>query len=159
MGSGKTTIGKELSTYLHIPVQDTDKIIVNKTGLSIRAIFNSHGEPYFRDLEKQILQTLPTRDLIVTTGGGIIIDHENREWMKASGILVYLHCDFEEIWKRVQHDDNRPLVINQQKEQIHAIYKSRQSAYEDFHVKVDTTSNSLSEIVEQIGNWVKKEEK
>lgn len=155
MGSGKTTVGRMLSSYLHIPVIDTDEMIVARTGLSIKSIFNLQGEPYFRELEKNTLCGVPTKDIIVTTGGGIVIDKENRDWMKQNGLIIYLHCEFNEIWQRLYEDVSRPLLVNQDKTQIESIYNSRQSAYQEYHFMVDTTNITLDEITRQIGKWIK----
>jgi shikimate kinase len=157
MGSGKTTIGRELARYLQIPVIDTDEEIIKETGLSIRDIFSTYGESYFRDLEVKTLSTLPTTNVIVTTGGGIVLREKNREWMKENGVLVYLHCDFEVIWTRLQHDQTRPLVINSRKDEIEQLYQERKSVYYDYDLMIDTSSKQLSEIVKQLADMIKNE--
>jgi shikimate kinase len=157
MGSGKSTVGKELSSYLHLPVIDTDDEIVKRIGLSIREIFEEHGESYFRELESSVLYSLPTTNVIVTTGGGMVTRKENKEWMKTNGVLIYLHCDFDTLWSRLEHDTTRPLVVNSQKEQIKKLYQDRFDLYQDFDIKVDTSSLQLDELVKEIGNRVKNE--
>ncbi|WP_456278307.1 shikimate kinase [Bacillus sp. AK128] len=157
MGSGKTTIGRELANYLQLPVIDTDEHIVKDTGLSIREIFSTYGEAHFRDLEVKTLKLLPTTNSVVTTGGGMVVKDENRKWMRENGLLVYLHCDFEVIWERLAHDQTRPLVINSEKAQIQNLYNQRQSAYHDYDFKIDTTSMHKDEVVKQLAEMIKKQ--
>jgi shikimate kinase len=154
MGSGKSTVGKELSSYLNLPVNDTDDEIVKRTGTTIREIFEQHGESYFRELESSVLYSLPTTNTIVTTGGGVVTRKENKEWMKTNGVVVYLQCDFDTIWSRLEHDTTRPLVVNSQKEQIKKLYQDRYDLYQSFDIKVDTSSLQLDEIVKEIGKRV-----
>jgi shikimate kinase len=158
MGAGKTTLGRILANQLQIPVKDSDEEIVRIAGKTIRTIFENEGEAYFRDLETKVLQSLPTHNIIVTTGGGVVLKAENREWMKTNGILVYLHCDFEVLWKRLKNDQSRPLLLNQEKNQIEELYFMRQSYYQDHHIKVDTSFRTLEDIGLDIAEKIKKED-
>lgn len=78
MGAGKTTVGQQLAQNMKLPVIDTDQEIVKKLNKSIKEIFEENGEAFFRDQETKILKELPTKDVIITTGGGIVIKDENR---------------------------------------------------------------------------------
>lgn len=109
MGAGKTTIGKALSDKLGIPVVDTDQRIEEKHGKLIRDIFAEEGEISFRQYESAMLQALPTSDIIITTGGGIVESTNNRQWMSENGIVVYLYCDPYVIAERLSEDTTRPL--------------------------------------------------
>ncbi len=109
MGAGKTTIGKALSKELGIDVIDTDQKIEEKQGRVIRDIFAKEGERSFRQYESEMLCSLPTKDVIITTGGGIVERIENREWMKENGTVVYLYCDPYVIADRSHEDITRPL--------------------------------------------------
>ncbi|MBM7660865.1 shikimate kinase [Bacillus mesophilus] len=155
MGSGKTTIGRELARYLQLPVIDTDEEIIKETGISINEIFSTYGESHFRDLEVKILSSLPTQNVVITTGGGIVLKDQNREWMKKHGVLVYLHCDFEVIWTRLQHDQTRPLVKNSRKDELEQLYQSRKSVYHDYNLMIDTSALQLSQIVKQLADMIK----
>jgi shikimate kinase len=157
MGAGKTTIGRLLSNHLHIPVKDSDEEIESQTGKTIRSIFEQDGEAFFRDFETKVLHTIPTENLIVTTGGGIILKEENREWMKNNGVLVCLHCDFDALWERLRNDESRPLIINQQKKEIEELYLSRLPLYQDHHFMVDTSPSNLDDIVLNLAEKIKKE--
>lgn len=150
MGAGKTTIGKTLSKKMGIPVVDTDQKIEEKQGKLIRHIFEEEGEVTFRQYESEVLRSLPTNHLIVTTGGGMVEREENRQWMKANGIVVYLYCDPYVIVERLREDTTRPLF---QKENIDAFvekFEKRRPYYEEATVHIDTTNKSVEEIIEEL---------
>lgn len=153
MGSGKTTIGKDLSKYLQIPVIDSDEEIERRTESTIRTIFEKDGEDYFRSLETKILLSLPLKDVIVTTGGGIIKKEENRKWMLEHGMVVYLHCDFSVLWERLQIDTTRPLVVS--KAQTEELYETRMPLYMEHHLMIDTSFKNVKEVVTEIAEKIK----
>ena len=110
MGSGKTTIGKILSSRLKYQFFDTDEEIKKKTGITISSIFNKQGESGFRIIESQTLEELSTKQKsIISTGGGIVLMKENRVIMK-NGTCIYLKIDFDEQLNRLANSDDRPLV-------------------------------------------------
>lgn len=156
MGAGKTTIGKALSSVLHIPVIDTDQRIEEKTKKIIRDIFSEEGEDVFRKYESEVLQLLPTKDCIITTGGGIVEKAENRQWMKEHGTLIYLYCDPYVIAERIAGDTTRPLF---QKENIPSFiekFEKRQAYYEEAVLKIETTNKSIETIVQEIQTQIKE---
>ncbi|PGZ96368.1 shikimate kinase [Bacillus pseudomycoides] len=156
MGAGKTTIGKALSSVLHIPVIDTDQRIEEKTKKIIRDIFSEEGEDVFRKYESKVLQLLPTKDCIITTGGGIVEKAENRQWMKEQGTVIYLYCDPYVIAERIAGDTKRPLF---QKENIPSFiekFEKRQAYYEEAVLKIDTTNKSVETIVQEIQAQIKE---
>ncbi|ENQ3104265.1 shikimate kinase [Bacillus sp. 491mf] len=156
MGAGKTTVGKALSSALHMPVIDTDQRIEEKTKKLIRNIFSEEGEDVFRKYESEVLQSLPTNDYIITTGGGIVEKAENREWMNEHGTVIYLYCDPYVIAERIAEDTTRPLF---QKENIGAFiqkFEKRQAYYEEATVKIDTTNKSIEAIVQEIHGSINK---
>lgn len=150
MGSGKTTIGQLLGKHLNVPVIDTDQEIVRLSGQSIPTIFQKHGEAYFRELETDCLQKLPTENMIVTTGGGIVMKEENRNWMKDHGIFIYLYCDLSILFSRIGQDENRPLANQKTKQELEELFERRKSLYEEAHVHIDTTNLTPMEVVEKI---------
>lgn len=155
MGAGKTTVGRALAAHLQLPTIDTDEEIVKQTGKTIVTLFEEHGEAFFRDLEQKVLQNLSTSDLVVTTGGGIVLREQNRDWMKQHGILIYLYSDFHTLWDRLQHDETRPLLLNAQRDQIEALYHSRLPLYDDHHFAVNTSLYDADTIVSQIAKTIK----
>ncbi|MFS0861532.1 shikimate kinase [Fredinandcohnia sp. 179-A 10B2 NHS] len=157
MGAGKTTIGKKLGKALKLPVIDTDQYIEEQVGKTIADIFAEYGEEVFRKYERDFLKQLPTSDVIVTTGGGIVIQKDNRNWMKEHGHVVYLHSDINTIFERVKHDSTRPLFDSKQKENTVKLYTQRIPFYEEAQYKIDTSSKSFDEIVNNIKLWLQTE--
>ena len=151
MGAGKTTVGKELASKLGLTVMDTDEEIVKQEGKSINEIFALHGESYFRELESKMLAELPTENIVITTGGGIILNEENRKFMKERGTVVYLDANPEEILVRLQNDQSRPLLAKDKQNVIFMLYKDRLPLYEEScHLKVTTTGKDIETIVNEI---------
>jgi len=156
MGAGKTTIGERLANLLGLPVIDTDHYIENIAGKSIPEIFAENGEEVFRRYEREYLKMLPIENVIITTGGGIVIQEENREWMQNNGTVIYLHCEIDEIFNRITIDESRPLFDLTQKEMVIKRYQDRLPLYQQAHFTVDTTSQTLEEVVEEIHQLLKK---
>lgn len=96
MGSGKTTVGRILSRWLGVQFIDIDEELERRTGQSVAQIFEEKGEAYFRKLEKNVLKEIAsTSGHVVATGGGALLDPENREVLNRSGFLIYLHADLD----------------------------------------------------------------
>ncbi|EEL49350.1 MULTISPECIES: shikimate kinase [Bacillus cereus group] len=150
MGAGKTTIGRVLSEHLHMPVVDTDQKIEEKQGKTIRDIFTREGENTFRQYESEVMRSLPTSNVIITTGGGIVERAENRQWMKENGTVVYLYCDPYVIAERLSGDTTRPLFQKDNIEAFVAKFEGRRAFYEEAMIQVDTTNKSVQEITEEI---------
>jgi shikimate kinase len=150
MGAGKTTVGEQLAEKLNLPVLDTDQQIVKKLNMSIKEIFEQHGESFFRDAETDILNELPREDVIITTGGGIVIKDENRELMKTHGHVILLHANIDIIYERVHSDTNRPLASKKTKDELNDLYKSREVFYQDCSFAVETANKSIDDIVDEI---------
>ena len=116
MGSGTSTIGIKLSYRLRRVVEDTDKLIVRKTGRNISDIFAKEGESYFRELETEVLRSLcETCDpkhspKSISVGGGTPVREENRELLKQLGTVVYLRIRPETVYNRLKRDTTRPLL-------------------------------------------------
>lgn len=153
MGAGKTTVGRALAEQLCVPMIDTDSYIEEKVGKPIKQIFAEEGEEAFRRYEREFLRTLPPDKLIVTTGGGMVIQPENREWMKQTGTVIYLHCEFAEIMRRLADDDTRPLFSNKQAE-FQRLWEQRLPYYSEAHIVIDTTGKRVEEIVQEIMEWI-----
>ncbi len=148
MGSGKTTLAKKISKVLSIPHIDIDEEIEKNENLKIKDIFERYGEEYFRKLETDILEKLAenTQSLVVSTGGGIILNPKNRAILKKENAL-YLKVDPEKLKDRVSLE-NRPLLANN-KENILKIYQDRKELYEQFKT-VDITNLTEWESVAKI---------
>ncbi|CAH0345717.1 shikimate kinase [Bacillus sp. CECT 9360] len=155
MGAGKTTAGEALGEAMKLPVYDMDHEIEEQQQQTVTDIFADQGEEAFREMESRMLRELPREDSIITTGGGIIIKEDNRQWLATQGYWVYLHCEPEEIAKRLANDESRPLLSGERKQNLHRLFSERLPLYSQAHIVVDTTGKSLDEIVDRIMKRIK----
>jgi len=111
MGAGKSTIGKYLAQQLKLRFADTDTEIEDRTGADIPWIFDVEGEPGFRDREQQVVEEMTLwDDIVLATGGGVVMRPENRQALAARGFVVYLHATVDEQVRRTRRDQRRPLL-------------------------------------------------
>lgn len=129
MGCGKSYIGRLLAEEKGMPFVDLDSYIVEKESCSIPEIFEQKGEPYFRQLEAECLKELDA-GYVVATGGGAMINENTAKYANRHGITVFLDAEFELCYKRIKNDANRPLVVNNTKEQLREIFEKRREVYQ-----------------------------
>ncbi len=111
MGAGKTTIGRQLAASLGFDFQDSDHVLQQRTGVDIPTIFEYEGEEGFRLREMQIVDELTQQqNIVLATGGGVVMREENRRHLGARGLVVYLFCSPEQQYERTSRDRNRPLL-------------------------------------------------
>lgn len=111
MGAGKSTIGRQLAESLGFAFADTDLEIQRRTGVDIPTIFEFEGEAGFRVRERQVVDDMTQVDgQVLATGGGVIMDPDNRRHLSARGLVVYLYCTPEQQYERTYRDRNRPLL-------------------------------------------------
>lgn len=151
MGSGKSTIGRDLAQSLSYAQIDTDSLIEERAGKSIPRIFAEDGEPAFRDLESAVLHTIGTDHLqghIISTGGGIITRPDNRTLLRRLGYVVWLIVSPEEILRRTSRNKNRPLLNTGDPEAtIRTLLAARTPAYrETAHLAVETDNLTFPEV-------------
>jgi shikimate kinase len=111
-GSGKSTVGRQLGRRLQMPFVDSDTVIEQRLGCTIREFFEREGEDAFRDVEQQVLADLcaPQNPTVLATGGGIVLRPANRECLRNAGTVVYLRAAPEDLARRLRHDVQRPLL-------------------------------------------------
>ena len=148
MGVGKTTIGKQLAKALKRPFYDSDKVIEEAAGTDIPTIFSYEGEAGFRQREQKTIKELTElSDIVLATGGGAILRPENREALKNSGFVVYLHCSIDKILFRTRHDNQRPLLQTANpRQRLQSLLIEREPLYlecADFSIDSGTTSNKI----------------
>lgn len=111
MGAGKSTVGRKLAQTLHWEFVDSDQEIEDRTGASIPLIFELEGEAGFRAREKAVIAELTARrNIVLATGGGAVLDPDNRRCLSGRGIVIYLSATVDEQLERVSQDDHRPLL-------------------------------------------------
>ncbi len=111
MGAGKSTIGRQLAKELGWDFVDSDHEIEARTGASIPLIFDVEGEAGFRQREKKVIEELTQRErTVLATGGGVILDPENRAQLAAHGLVVYLRATVDQLFARTAKDRSRPLL-------------------------------------------------
>jgi shikimate kinase len=114
MGAGKTTIGRQLAAKLRHDFADSDHELQRRTGVDIPTIFEFEGEAGFRIRERDVIDELTQRsNIVLATGGGAVLDGDNRRHLATRGVVVYLLCTPEQQFERTRHDKNRPLLQTQ----------------------------------------------
>lgn len=149
MGTGKSTIGRQLSKRLNYQLVDTDQMIVDRAGRPIPQIFKEDGEATFRKIENQVLEDLQKyQGHIISTGGGIIGSEKNRELLKQLGYVIWLCASPEEILDRTARNTNRPLLNNDDPERtIRQLLDERNPLYKKVsHLKINTDQLCFEEI-------------
>ncbi len=144
MGTGKSTIGKELARLMGRKFIDTDQEIEKKLGISIQDIFARYGEPYFRKEEKKLAQELASdNNKVIATGGGTILDPDIFEWFEQSGILICLYTDQNKLLNRLTRIDKRPLLKDDDRslsDKVEELMRQRQSVYSKVKLRLNTTN-------------------
>ncbi|AXQ78961.1 shikimate kinase [Streptococcus chenjunshii] len=151
MGAGKTTV----AGYLDDNFLDMDTIIEEKVGMSITDFFAQHGEPAFRKLESETLEELMNieDDIIISTGGGVVISEKNRDLLRQNRKYnVLLAASFEVLYERIKNDKvyQRPLFLNNSKEDFHGIFERRMMLYEGLSDLIINVDNRTPEEIARI---------
>ena len=149
MGAGKSTIARGLDPNYF----DMDALIEKRLGMSIAEFFAEKGESAFRQIESEVLVDLLKTDQVVSTGGGVVISKRNRDLLKTNSDNIYLKADFETLYHRIaaDKDNQRPLFLNNSKEELAAIFQERQAWYEEVASRIlDVTKLSPEEIIEEL---------
>ena len=152
-GSGKSTIGRQLARRLDVRFFDSDFVIERRTGCSIREFFEREGEQAFRDLEQEVIDELTLNNgCVLSTGGGSVLRQANREKLNQRCQVVYLHSAPEEVFRRIRHDQNRPLLqVADPQTRLKELYELRDPLYrEAAHFVVETGRPTVSTLVNMI---------
>lgn len=154
MGSGKSTLGIRLSYRLQYILEDTDKLIETKAGMTISEIFAREGEEAFRQMETQLLQQLVEKKgrRVYSVGGGTPVRAVNRPLLKKLGTVVYLRTRPETVYERLKNDTTRPLLQGEDPlGKIRSLMAERESAYaETADVILDVDEMTTDQVVESI---------
>jgi len=152
MGTGKTSVGKRVAEQLEMTFLDMDDIIVERQGKDISRIFAEDGEPFFRQLERDLVGELAQRDgLVIATGGGVVLNDGNIADFRSSGVVICLSADPDIILERVTQETHRPLLEGDEKiRRILEILQARQGLYNAIPHQIDTTHLTVDEVVAQV---------
>lgn len=153
MGTGKTTVGKDLSQKLSMDYIDTDALIQERMGISINEIFEKYGEDFFRKIEKNIIDEISaTKNTIILCGGGVVLNQENIPKLRENGKTILLKAQPITIYHRVKEDHSRPLLKGRMSlETIEKLLKEREEAYAtSADLTIETDGKMVEEITSEI---------
>lgn len=152
-GSGKSTVGRQLARRLDLRFADSDHVIEQRTGCSIREFFDREGEDAFRDLEQEVIDEMTREtDCVLSTGGGAVLRQATRESLKERMVVVYLHSTPEEVFRRLRHDHHRPLLqVADPLGRLRELHAARDPLYrETAHFTIETGRPSVPTLVNMI---------
>ena len=152
MGTGKTAVSCELAKQTGRKRLDLDSMIEAKEGRKITQIFSESGEGYFRKVEKEVLEEASQqKELIVDCGGGIVLNKDNIDLMKKTGIMVCLTAEPDVILERTKKYKHRPLLnVTDPKKKIQELLDFRKRFYEQANYVIDTSELDIKQVVEKI---------
>ena len=153
MGAGKSTLADALGRALDWRVEDIDTLVERREHMTVADIFLQHGEPYFRETEHAVLTELvPTRHMVVATGGGTFVSPVNRAVINGDGVSIWLDVSLNRVIERLPKDGRRPLATN--RSGMERLFHTRQLAYRHAHMRLDAERASTGELVERIVEWL-----
>jgi shikimate kinase len=152
MGAGKSSIGRRLATALGLPFRDADEAVEEAAGRSIADIFETLGEPAFRDGERRVIaRLLDEPPHVLATGGGAFMHEATRALIKQKGVSVWLKADIEVLAKRVSRRGDRPLLKNRDPlEALEELAKQRYPIYAEADITVESVETPHAATVDAI---------
>jgi shikimate kinase len=160
MGSGKSSVGRELARRYEVPFVDVDVWIESATGCRIRDLFAREGEAAFREREKAALrEVLSVKGCVIATGGGAFVDEENRVLLRSYAPVVYLDAAVETLLGRLAADLGRPLLRGGDREEVvRELLSRRVPGYRTADVTVPTDGRTVEEVAVQVADWIDRTE-
>lgn len=152
-GAGKSTVGRQLARALQCPFRDLDAEIERQLGTSIRRFFETAGEAAFRDIEQSMLSRLIGEPpAVLATGGGAVLREQNRSDLRNHSIVVYLRSTPEELFRRLRHDVQRPLLqVKDPLQKLRELHEERDPLYQETaRFIVETGRPSVATLVNMI---------
>ncbi|MBC7435799.1 MAG: shikimate kinase, partial [Bdellovibrionales bacterium] len=152
-GSGKSTVGRQLARRLGVDFTDSDHVIEQRIGCSIRLYFEREGEDAFRDVEQTVIDELTQHQKgVLATGGGAVLREVNRRHLHERGQVIYLRSSPEEVFRRLRHDTNRPLLqVGDPLARLRDLYEARDPLYrESAHFVIETGRPSVATLANMI---------
>ncbi len=159
MGVGKTTIGRHIAEELGLTFMDSDREIEERTGVEIPLIFEFEGEPGFRKREQAIIEELTAlSNIILSTGGGVILNAENCYHLKTKGYTIYLHASVAHLLERTAHSRNRPLLQTENPQaKLEQLMTERHPLYQSVaHATIETGHRTIRQVVKAVLKHLKR---
>ncbi|MGQ0587122.1 MAG: shikimate kinase AroK [Gammaproteobacteria bacterium] len=157
MGAGKTTIGRRLAELRGMAFADSDHEVEQRTGVDIAFIFEKEGEAGFRKREKQVIAELTGgHNLVLATGGGAVLDADNRKHLAGRGFVVYLRASIEHQLRRTGRTESRPLLqAGDPRETLERLFAIRDPLYREIaNLIVDADNANARTLAQDIGRHV-----
>jgi len=160
MGSGKSSVGRELARRFGVPFVDVDERIEAEAGCRIRDLFGREGEPAFRVREKAALRdALTVKGRVIASGGGAFADEENRALLRSYAPVVYLEAAVETLLERLAGDLGRPLLRGGDREEVvRELLSRREPGYRTADVTVRTDGRTVEDVAGQVADWINRTE-
>lgn len=157
MGTGKSTVGRELAKLMGRKFIDTDVAMERRLGMSVSEAFARQGETYFRGQEKALaLELSETFNRVVATGGGTLLDSDVRQAFARTGLIICLFTNQDQLVQRLERTDKRPLLKGENlKGRVEELLQQRQEIYDRISIRVDTTSLTPQEAARKIFDLLK----
>lgn len=153
MGAGKSAVGRQLARLLHLEFADSDEEIEARTGVDVPFIFEKEGEEGFRKREAKVIDDLTQRDgIVLATGGGAIVDLQNRSHLGARGFVIYLHTTVDQQLARTRKGRERPLLDNDDPRAVlEALMETREPMYREVaDLTIETDSRKVRAVANEI---------
>ncbi|MDP8216892.1 MAG: shikimate kinase [Candidatus Kaelpia imicola] len=152
MGTGKTEVSKEVAERVGMRYLSIDKMIEEREGMNINDIFKEKGEEYFREVERDIVKEVSCMDsVVIDAGGGVVLNNENIENLKSSGVVICLKARPEVILHRMRNKTDRPLLnVRDKLTEINEVLDSRRFCYDKIEKSIDTSDLTIDEVAEQV---------
>jgi len=153
MGAGKSAVGRQLARQLHLEFVDSDEEVEKRTGVDIPFIFEKEGEAGFRKREARVIDDLSQKDgIVLATGGGAIMDPQNRNNLGARGLVVYLHTSVDQQLSRTRKGRDRPLLDSDDPRAVlETLMAAREPLYREIaDLTVDTDGRKVRAVVDEI---------
>lgn len=160
MGSGKSTIGKNLANKLNLELKEMDQLIEERLEMSIAKLFETKGEDFFRNVEHHLLKEVISSEGVIATGGGVIVHEKNQEILQNSDQVIYLNGQIETLYERITQDkiNNRPLADSVNQTELLSLLTTRKKDYEKAaNLIVNIDEKTVDEITQEILIWLREE--
>jgi shikimate kinase len=149
-GSGKSTVGRQLAEALKLPFVDLDDELIRKEKQSIAKVFAEKGEEYFRQSESDVLQQWATsnQDFVMATGGGAPCFHKGIDIINQHGVSIFIDTPVEEILKRLEKEDHRPLLQSDKRKRLEELREARIAVYQQAQIIIENRERPVEAIIQ-----------